>query len=74
VNKHWSEMTLSELHAEKAHWDKVISEATGWGAALSAADEFRRGCERAIKHREAVGEVAEGRRVAPSVPESIPED
>jgi hypothetical protein len=36
------EMTLEEAQSEYRKWDKKIAEATGWGAHLTAADEFRR--------------------------------
>lgn len=50
-SKPFSEMTLDELRAEHEHWDKKIREATGWGAAVGAADEFRRDCAREIRRR-----------------------
>jgi hypothetical protein len=45
-------MTLAELHDERDYWQTEISEATGWGAALAAAAEFRDECDAWIDRRE----------------------
>ena len=37
-------MTDAELRAEFERWDRRIREATGWGAALAAADGLRKIC------------------------------
>lgn len=53
INKDFADMTLDELRVEHRYWDDKISGARQWGAAVAAADSFRRGCERWIKRREA---------------------
>ena len=45
-------MTLQELLEEKAYWENKISEADCWGAAITAASEFLKDCDRWIKIRE----------------------
>jgi hypothetical protein len=52
VGKRFEDMTLAELHDERDHWQTKISEATGWGAALAAAAEFRKECDVWIARRE----------------------
>ena len=42
VDKPLHEMTDAELRADFERWDKRIREATGWGAALAAADGLRK--------------------------------
>lgn len=44
MSKHFEDMTLAELEAERAHWEAEIANATGWGAGVAAADGFRQGC------------------------------
>lgn len=44
--------TLDQLYAERDYWDNRIKSATGWGAAVGAADDFRRACETWIAIRE----------------------
>jgi hypothetical protein len=39
------------LAAEWHYWNDKIATATGWGAALAAADEFRASCQREINRR-----------------------
>lgn len=51
MDKPFREMTDDELQAEWQKWDDKISNATGWGAALSAADEFRTDAAREIQRR-----------------------
>ncbi len=51
MSKSLKEMTDAELYAEWRRWDDKISNATGWGAALAAADEFRRAVSREIQLR-----------------------
>ena len=46
-----SELSDEDLIAEWHHWNDEIKAATGWGAALAAADEFRRACEQQIEKR-----------------------
>lgn len=45
------DLTDEELVAEWKYWDEKIRSATGWGASLAAADEFRRQCESQIRLR-----------------------
>jgi hypothetical protein len=52
VSKRFEDMTLAELHDERDYWQTEISEATGWGAALAAAAEFRDECDAWIDRRE----------------------
>jgi hypothetical protein len=54
-DKPFAEMTLDELREERARWDYKIAAATSWGAALTAANVFRRACDREIARREANG-------------------
>lgn len=51
MGKQISELTDEELEAEYKKWDEYISNATGWGAALTAADEFRTACAKEMLHR-----------------------
>lgn len=44
--------TLRELRLERDYWQSKIEGAGGWGAALKAANDFRRGCEAWIARRE----------------------
>lgn len=41
----------SELYEEYHHWNWQIAQATSWGAALTAADEFRKDALREIRRR-----------------------
>lgn len=50
-DKNFRDMTDAELRAEHDHWDDKIRNATGWGGALAAADEFRRACRREAARR-----------------------
>ena len=45
------DMTNDELQIEWRHWNSVIAEATGLGAPLATANEFRRDCERELRRR-----------------------
>ena len=45
------DMTEDELQIEWRHWNSIIAAATGWGASLAAANEFRRDCERELRRR-----------------------
>lgn len=49
LSKPFADMPADELIAEWRHWDQAIANAKGWGAALAAADEFRRACEMHLK-------------------------
>jgi hypothetical protein len=40
-----------ELLKEYQYWNDKVKNATSWGAALTAADEFRRECYREINLR-----------------------
>lgn len=44
MSKHFEDMTLPELEAERAHWEAEMDNATGWGASYAAANGFRLGC------------------------------
>ena len=41
MDKAFKDMTLEELKAERDKWQKEIDTASGWGAGVSAALEFR---------------------------------
>lgn len=43
--------TDTGLLAEWQHWEDKINSAKGWGASITAADEFRRDCRREIERR-----------------------
>jgi hypothetical protein len=45
------EMTNEELKMEWKMWDEKIKNATSWGAALAAAVEFKKDCEREMRLR-----------------------
>lgn len=45
------DMTDEQLLAEHENWDRNIRNATSWGAALAAADEFRKECLLEINRR-----------------------
>ena len=45
ADKPFVEMTDAELRAEFARWDREVCEATGWGAALMQAAQWRDACE-----------------------------
>lgn len=47
----FNEMTDEALLAEYRTWDHKIREATSWGAALAAADSFRRSARRVLERR-----------------------
>lgn len=51
TNKLIRDLTDQELRDEYKHWDDKIVNATGWGAALGAADEFRRECAAELHKR-----------------------
>lgn len=40
-----------ELLEEWWKWDQQVRKATSWGAALAAADEFRKECAQEIERR-----------------------
>lgn len=44
-------MSLAELHDERGYWDTQIRESKSWGAALTAASEFRDECDVWIRRR-----------------------
>lgn len=50
-DKRLSEMTNAEVLAEWSKWDDQIKNATGWGAAVGAADEFRTDAARELHRR-----------------------
>jgi hypothetical protein len=43
--------TLEQLTAERDYWQGKVDKATGWGAAVGAANEFLLECEREIRRR-----------------------
>jgi hypothetical protein len=45
-------MTDDELRAEADRWAAEVRNATGWGAAVSIADNFRRQCEQELNRRQ----------------------
>jgi hypothetical protein len=45
------DLSDEELVKEWHCWDERVKKATGWGAALAAADGFRKDCERQIIKR-----------------------
>lgn len=45
------QLTNEELLIERKHWDDLIRGTTMWGAALTAADEFRKDCEIELRIR-----------------------
>lgn len=47
----FEKQTLDQLIAERDYWAAKVARATGWGAGLKAADDFRRACETWIKRR-----------------------
>ena len=51
MEKSLPDMTDAELQAEWQRWDDEVTNATGWGAALAAADEFRKDCTREMARR-----------------------
>jgi hypothetical protein len=51
ADKNVRDMTNEELLAEYVKWRDKVASATGWGAALAAADEFRTDALREIKRR-----------------------
>jgi hypothetical protein len=50
--KPFHEMTIDELQVELDRWNKAISEAKQWGAALAAADSFRKQITRELARRQ----------------------
>lgn len=57
ASKPLCDMTDAELRDERAHWNQLIVDATGWGAALAAAAEFRDDCDRELDRRALVAYV-----------------
>lgn len=55
MDKPFEEMTIAELEAERAHWERVLDEATDWGAHVPVADGYRRGCIAWIAKRKLEG-------------------
>ncbi len=51
MSKPLRDMTDAELLAEWQKWEDEITNAAGWGAALAAADEFRKDCAREMARR-----------------------
>ena len=51
ADKPFGEMTDAELRIEFERWDREVREATGWGAALAQAAEWRDACERLMRCR-----------------------
>jgi hypothetical protein len=45
------DLTDVQLAAQWQNWNNKITNATNWGASLTAANEFRRECEREINER-----------------------
>lgn len=52
MSKGFADMTIEELLAERDRWNHKIAAATSWGSALTAANEFRRACDREIERRQ----------------------
>lgn len=48
----WEAATLAELREERDYWRAKLDEATGWGAAVGAANGFLEACEAWIRKRE----------------------
>ncbi|MBX9876764.1 MAG: hypothetical protein K2X84_18040 [Beijerinckiaceae bacterium] len=46
---------MRELRLERAYWQHKINTATGWGASLKAAADFRDACDAWIARREREG-------------------
>lgn len=51
TNKPIRDLTDTELLSEWAYWNEKIKAATSWGAALAAADAFRKSCETQLNRR-----------------------
>ena len=51
MNKPFHEMTDDALLQEWRHWNEKIRNASGWGASLAAAAEFRADIARALARR-----------------------
>lgn len=47
------QQTVEQLKVEREYWDNEIRSATGWGAAVGVAHEFRSACDKWIARREA---------------------
>ncbi len=56
MDKPLREMTDDELQAEWQKWENKVATANGWGAALSAADGFRKQAAREIQRRRPTNE------------------
>jgi hypothetical protein len=54
ADKRYRDMTDDELRAEAEKWDAEVRNAESWGAAVAAAAEFRRECERELDRRQHV--------------------
>lgn len=52
VGKKIRDLSDDELLAEWHQWNDKIKNAPGWGAAVGAADEFRRTCAQELRRRE----------------------
>lgn len=53
ADKPLCEMSLEDLLAERARWNREIENATGWGASLAAAAEMRQACDVHIERLQA---------------------
>jgi hypothetical protein len=51
MNKPLSELSDGELISEYNLWNNKVKNATAWGAALAAADEFRKECWHEMQRR-----------------------
>jgi len=50
-NPDHKDLTLEQLIEERQYWNYKITSATGWGASLAAASEFRDDCDRELLRR-----------------------
>ena len=50
-NRSWDKLEVPELIAERQYWNTKIESATGWGAALAAASDFRDACDAELLRR-----------------------
>lgn len=50
--KPFDQMTLAELHRERAHWDKFIRNSLQHAVTTKAAEDCRLGCDAMIARRE----------------------
>jgi hypothetical protein len=51
MDKSLFELSDGELVSEYNLWNNKVKDATAWGAALAAADKFRKECWLEMQHR-----------------------